>query len=317
MEKLLVAIDVGGTNCRFGLFSAGAELELLRSVWLRSADMADTAGLLGAVPGALDVEPGELSALAVAIAGPVRGHCGYLSNGSLRICLDPGSLPETLPAGLPCALINDFTAQALASLGVCGASARHVAGPQKAGPQGPRAVIGAGTGLGQALLTPCGGKWRVLPSEGGHAAFPFVGALECAFQTFLCRELGLPYARGDDVLTGRGLVLLHRFLTGEKLSAAEVGSRALGAESATLAHYSRFYARACRNLMLSSLCLGGMWIAGGIAAQNPYCLQNSHFQAELKNCPRGRELLDEIPLRLMTDRESGLWGTAEAARELL
>ena len=158
--------------------------------------------------------------------------------------------------------------------------------------------------------------WLVAPSEGGHVAFPFVGADETAFHDFLRGALDLPFARGDDVLSGRGLALLHEFLTGERLSPGEVGRAALGADTPTLRWYARFYGRACRGLMLSVLSLGGLWIAGGIAARNPLCVSSSEFFAALHAEPAFPWLRD-IPVRLLEDGESGLWGAAQYGRMLL
>ncbi|WP_300124077.1 glucokinase [Desulfovibrio sp.] len=324
----ILAADIGGTNCRlgrFGLTPAG-ELLLERSVWLESPGLATTEHLLAALERELELHPAAADATVLAIGGPVHdGLSGRLTNGSLEVDLRPLSLR----GGPPVRVINDFVAQACACLTNLGEEARQVwpATPSpnaaSAPARAPLAVIGAGTGLGVAALYPLdmaaagADGWLVAPSEGGHAAFPFVGDEENAFHDFLRKRLGLGAARGDDVLSGRGLALLHEFLAGERLSPGEVGATALASSTPTLRWYARFYGRACRDLMLSCLAAGGLWIAGGIAARNPLCVSCDAFFAELHAEPDFSGWLREIPVRLLENVESGLWGAAQYGRMLL
>lgn len=324
-RRSLLAADIGGTNCRLARFSLLPEgrLVLERAVWLESASLHTTEHLLAALERELELHPAHADATVLAVAGPVSEGRGRLTNGCLEVDVRP------LAAAPPVRVINDFVAQACACLTDMGDRARLLR-PPGASPAAPavparlpRAVVGAGTGLGVAALfpldmaAPAAGGWLVAPSEGGHAAFPFVGEEETAFHAFLRRELRLPYARGDDVLSGRGLALLHAFLTGERLAPGEVGRRALDGPTPTLHWYARFYGRACRNVMLSTLCSGGLWISGGIAARNPLCVGCDAFFAELHDAPAFAGWLRNIPVRLMEDGESGLWGAACYGRMLL
>ncbi len=322
----ILAADIGGTNCRLARFSLSREGRLARegSVWLESALLRTTEHLLAALERELALPPSQADATVLAVAGPVSGGvCGRLTNGCLELDVRP------LAAGPPVRVINDFVAQACACLTDMGEQARPLCPPgtspaRPAVPvRAPRAVLGAGTGLGVAALFPLdmaapgAGGWLVAPSEGGHAAFPFVGEEENAFHAFLRQALRLPYARGDDVLSGRGLALLHEFLAGERLAPGEVGRRALGGPTPTLRWYARFYGRACRDVMLATLCSGGLWIAGGIAARNPRCVDCEEFFAELHAAPAFAEWLRPVPVRLLEDAESGLWGAARYGRMLL
>lgn len=322
--RRILAADIGGTNCRLARFALGPDGRLVRehSVWLQSPDLATTEHLLAALERELALHPARADATVLAIAGPVRdGLSGGLTNGSLKVDLRP----LAAQGKGACRVINDFVAQACACLTEIGDRARLLwpTTPAPSPACAPRAVIGAGTGLGVAVLYPLdmagpgAGGWLVAPSEGGHMAFPFVGEEETAFHGFLCRALGLGYAEGDDVLSGRGLALLHEFLTGERLAPGQVGRKALSAPTPTLSWYARFYGRACRNLMLSALSTGGLWIAGGIAARNPLCVSSPEFFAELSAEPSFGHWLREIPVRLLEDAESGLWGAAQYGRMLL
>jgi len=119
------------------------------------------------------------------------------------------------------------------------------------------------------------------------------------------------------VLTGHGLTLLHRFLTGAVLPPWEVAAAALTDDTPTRRWYARFYGRACRDWILTTLCRGGLYIAGGIAAQNQAVPACPEFANELYNTPHYLDLLKSIPVFLNADENSGLWGAAWVGKRLL
>ena len=149
---------------------------------------------------------------------------------------------------------------------------------------------------------------RILAAESGGP--------NCRFASF-CRDLGFPFARGDAILSGRGLGLLPRYLSGDTPEAREVGESALSRDTPTLRWYSRFYARACRNWILTTLCRGGLWIAGGIASRNPLCVTSDYFLRELYTTPQFASLIRSVPIYLVENKNSGLWGAAQAGLEVL
>lgn len=317
--SVIATSDIGGTNCRFGLFNDdGGELKLVKTVWVSTGNIEDTDAFLMACERELEIELNSLDALVAAVAGPVENDCRCALTNA-RLCLDFAQ-PRAIHKNTPVRVINDFMAQAFAMLTPCGRDARLLAGPERVPSYAIHAVIGAGTGLGQAMLVSYGDpgnqRWQALPSENGHAVFPFIGDAENEFHKFLCSRLNIPFATGDDTLTGRGLQALHLFLAAEELSPAAIGERALRSDTPTLQWYSRFYGRACRDWILNTLCEGGLWIAGGIAAQNPFAVGNAHFMNEIYNHPRWSDYLRSIPIRLITDKNSGLWGAARVGLAL-
>jgi glucokinase len=325
--RRIFAADIGGTSARFASFildgggraaarGVGADsvpdLELERVAWLPTSELTDTASALAAFSRALDMPPGMLAdtadALVFALAGPVAEGRGSLTNGALRLDLaDARHVPPTF-------LINDFLAQAYACAGRPGKTAHPVITPSQdaRASGGLRAVVGAGTGLGMAVLFDSGNGLFALPSEAGHAVFPFAGEDEWRFQEFVREHTGLPCVVGDVTLTGRGLVLLHQYLTGENLKPREVSRSALRGDTPTLRWYSRLYGRFCRNVVLTTLCTDGLWIAGGIAADNPLVVTSESFAEEFFALPDFEPLLRRVPVSLMDDKNSGLWGAAYA-----
>ena len=215
-----------------------------------------------------------------------------------------------------CRIINDFTAEACACLTEAGSSAHCVLGAPGPRPAGPIGIIGAGTGLGTAsLIRDSHGSWLPLPAEGGHVIFPFIGKEEAAFQDFAARELGLACLSGDDVLSGRGLRLLHLFLTGERREAHEIAAEALGSETGTLRWYARFLGRTCAHWGLATLCYSGLFLTGGMVLRNPVITEHPAFAEGFSLAPE-LGVLERIPVRRYTDAYSGLWGAAWLAGQL-
>ncbi|MFT4302436.1 MAG: glucokinase [Desulfovibrio sp.] len=337
MQRILVA-DVGGTNCRFGSFIfENNTLALEFSTRINSSSLGSAQALFTALSEELSLPIETAAAIVVGLAGPVDGQRGRLTNGNLDV--DLAEVPA-LRHVEHCLLLNDFTLQAYAMLTPPGTHALSVADSpigkalESAGKLRPtgavdsgflagngrtRAIIGAGTGLGAAsLLSVAGRGWIPFPSESGHAAFAFLGEEEQEYRRFLCRELGRPFVSAENVLCGDGLAILHYYLTGQLLKPEQVGAQALGEETPTLRWYARFLGRFCRGWMLSTLCSGGLWIAGGIAAANPRCVTSSVFSEALRSYPGvNASLLKDTPVYLVTDTDSGLWGAAFAGQAML
>ena len=323
--SIIMTADIGGTNCRFGLYSLeNSTLRLDDVRWISTGDIPHTSAFLEAIEATAKRTLTDIDIVVTAIAGPVTGNnCGQLSNGALE--LDFRKYANNI-IGPSFWLINDFMAQAYAVMQPENNQTEQLWAGEPADPASVRGVIGAGTGLGYATVVPFSpflgrsGRmniWRALPSENGHVVFPFVNRDEYEFHKFLRRKLHVPHATGDDVLSGRGLALLHLFLTGKEMTAPEVGASAMASETETLIWFSRFYGRACRHWMLTTLCSGGLWIAGGIAAQNPLTVKNAAFFEELHGNPKWEKMLKTIPVFLIMDKNSGLWGAAKFGQQIL
>ena len=306
----LLAVDIGGTNARFAAFELDAtgSPRMGETVWLETGAASSLMDLLSQLPAAgFDFDLANFKAIVMAAPGPVEnGVRVRMANVSWEIDITP--LKERYP-GSPSFLINDFVAQAYG----CKTRAVEDAEMIQSGTaveSSIMAVIGAGTGLGHCSIVPDSrGGLVALPSEAGHAAFPFSGDRETDYLNFLLAETGKPYAYGDLVVSGRGLALVHRFLTGENLTPAEAADR-ISETSETTAWFARFYARACRNYALTVLPLAGLFVSGGVAARNPFLVQNDYFRKEFVDSPNYLDLLQRIPIRLNTNQQTGLYGAA-------
>jgi glucokinase len=315
--KKIISADIGGTNSRFGLFETDLRdnLSYVRSLWFKTKDAESFSHLIALLSRSnFPLKVGEADIIVIGIAGPVEQGV-YSSPTSIPWDVDI-SHAETDYGFRRSVLINDFIAQAFATRSPAGTHAQRILQGQPA-PHGTIAVIGAGTGLGKAALLSdrdCG--YVTMPSEGAHASFPFVSEQEFRFQEFLMREISEEYARADNVVSGRGLSFIHQFLTGERLEPRDVLLKCTPL-CLTTEWAARFYGRACRNFALETLAMGGVYIAGGVAAKSPILVTHEAFAREFRNSPIMEKVLAQIPVFLMTNEESGLWGAAVLAQQML
>jgi glucokinase len=312
MQRILAA-DIGGTHSRFGFFELHEEsdephlLSIVRLPTQESASLKDLLELLFSGQHHFAASSCDLAVLAV--PGPVQGRFCHPPNIKWNI-----DLYDITKVGLGRgALLNDFAAQAFASrsravrdasvLQASRSDATLLAG-------GTVAVIGAGTGLGHCALVPDGRNGHLaVPSEAGHAGFPFVGDKEHAYGEYVRRVTNLAYCHGDAVVSGPGLARLHAFLTGEVVTPAALSPR-LGNFPHTVEWFARFYGRAARNYALSVLALGGVYICGGVAAKNPILVKHPAFLEEFRLSPSHSALLSSMPVMLNTNEDSGVFGAA-------
>lgn len=314
--KNILAADIGGTHSRFAHFSADDDTTTLREIrWLNTRDAASFSRLIENLKTTgMSLMPEDADIVVIAIAGPVE-HGVRSSPPLISWDIDLSSASKDF-GFRKFALINDFIAQAYACLTEVGRSAADIL-PGKPQTDSAKAVIGAGTGLGHAALVPDGkGGYLALPSEAGHANFAFVSRQEYEFQEFLLKELGERYITGNTVVSGKGLSYIHRFLTGEDLDPASVAEK-FSQYPETLNWAARFYGRACRNFTLQVLASGGLYIAGGVAAKTPELVSHKAFEDEFRRSDTLAALLEKIPVYLIKDENSGLWGAAAFGIQML
>ena len=309
-HNILVA-DIGGTSSRFAHFLIPREdgvPKLHATKWLKTKEAQSFEHLLEKLaesdfPLRLD----DADNCVFALAGPIED--GIRSTPpNINWKVDLAQLDSILDIEKD-VLINDFLAQAFAAVSPIGDRAEEIL-PGAKSPNGTIAVLGAGTGLGKAALVR-GSDRRLVgcPSEGGHATFPAESAREFELYQFIREKTAKPYAVWDDIVSGKGISLVHEFLTGEKLEPAEVAA-SFERDNETLEWSSRLFARVCRNFALDVLALGGVFIAGGVAAKNPQILRGPAFAKEFYSSAKHEDVLRGISVQLMDDEESGLWGGA-------
>ncbi len=260
------------------------------------------------------------------VAGPVRA-------GRSRITKLPWLVDEErLRAKTGIArvrVVNDFVA---AALGVAYLEPRQLATLRAGNPErgGPIALIGAGTGLGQAGLASFAGRSVPLASQGGHADFGPRDAVQDRLVRFIRKRFGR--VSRDRLLSGEGLTHLYDFLKSEgNTPESPAVARAFRAEDRasvisrfalarrdrlcgeTLSLFVSIYGSEAGNLALQYRATGGIFIGGGIAPKILPALRDPVFLEAFSSKPPMEELLAEIPIRVVLEPRLGLYGAAAAA----
>jgi glucokinase len=322
---VILAGDIGGTNARLGLFDPGGG----RPSLVAFETYASGEGSLKEHLLAFRARHGQqLEAAAIGIAGPVAA--GRVVTTNLPWVVDAVDLAGVLDVR-EVVLMNDLEALAwsldlLAPEGV----AELQAG--RAGAAGGRAIVAAGTGLGEVAIAQVGARSAVLASEGGHADFAPRTELEIALLRWLTARHGR--ASWERVLSGRGLHEVYLFLRetqhrdepgwlAEELRAGDpaavITGAALDGRSGVCAEaldlFAAVYGAEAGNLALRALATGGVYLGGGIAPRILPWLRRPPFLAAFAAKGRLRSLLDDIPVRVILDTRAGLVGAARRALE--
>ncbi|MCB1461226.1 MAG: glucokinase [Nitratireductor sp.] len=308
--------DIGGTNARFAVVGdAGAPAQAIPPVRIDQFETIEDA-IDGAV---LRTGMARPRSMMLAIATPLVGERFRLTNAPWVI--DPAQLIERFSLG-EVTLMNDFAAQGLAALALGEGDLVSVGGG--AAIEGhPKVVVGPGTGLGIAQIFNVGGKWAVIPGEGGHVDLGPRTEREMAIWPFLKKEEGRMSA--ENALSGRGLENLYQAicrLEGSGMTARGAsdisrlwleGGDAPAREAVEL--FLSLLARVAGDMALLSLAHGGVYLAGGIAAKMLPGILKPGFRAEFDNKAPHTAIMKAIPLHVMTHPTAALEGQVACVRQ--
>jgi glucokinase len=313
----LVVVDIGGTHARFAIAEVerGRVVRLAKECTLRTSEHPGFEAAWSAF--AAEIGRPLPPAAGIAFAGPVRGELLKLTNNPWTI--RPAAIPAILGAGRY-TLVNDFgaVAHAVAQLGEEHFS--HLCGPERPLPaEGVIGIVGPGTGLGVAQLLRSGSEYRVVETEGGHIGFAPLDGLEDR----ILAELRACHGRVsvERVASGAGLFNLYRALA--KIEGAEPrlgDDKALWA--AALAGEDALAAAALDRFCLSLGAIAGdialaqgaraVVIGGGLGLRLAGHLPGSGFCGRFIAKGRFEARMRDIPVKIITHRQPGLFGAAAA-----
>lgn len=305
MSGMQLVGDIGGTKVLLALLDEG---KIVRQRRLASADFSSFDALLDAYLREVAV---PVAGGCLAVAGPVADDGRRAKITNLPWVIDAGRLEKDLGLGR-LTLINDFAGVAL---GVTALPPEHLITLQTGDPRaaGIRLVLGAGTGLGMAMLV----GDQVLPSEGGHVGFAPANKTELRIWTALQEEHGRVTA--ERVISGPGLAAIHGILSGEYIDPADISARALGKDAVALRSVDVFmgsYGAFAGDMALALMATGGVFLAGGVTQKLLPLLQNGAFLAAFNAKAEHAELARRMPVQVVTDPDIGLLGAATLARRM-
>ena len=329
MTATVLAGDIGGTNSRLALYAvAGSEaLTPIRSATFPSRDHG---GLEEVIARFLGEAAAPVAAASFGIAGPVVDDAVITTN--LPWHIRGASLRERL--GTPhVRLLNDLEATAYGAL-VLPADQLLALNPGVAR-TGNRAVIAAGTGLGQALLFWDGARHVPVATEGGHTDFAPRDEVEHELLRYLERQYD-GHVSYERTVSGHGLANIFRFLddhcrmpvspeTRRRFEhedpAAVIGqlgvSGACGTAVAAVDRFVSIYGAQAGNLALTVMATGGVYIGGGIVNKLLPAMTSGGFVKAFKAKGRYERLMAEIPVWIIRDPDAGLHGAAHVAASLV
>jgi glucokinase len=324
---MILAGDVGGTKCNLGLFVQ--EGLALRSAFQRRLPTRDYAGFEDLVEDFLQqataadekAKRPAIDAAGFGVAGVVAEGRHYSEN--LPWVVDALQLTGKLNLKNIC-LLNDLTATALSleRLSVGDLVPLNRGAPA---PKATRAVIAAGTGLGEALLFWDGKKYQVAPAEGGQA--DFAPRTEREIQLLIHLRKHLPHVSCEEIASGRGFRRIHEFLdpalrhesfdSPEGNAASEITQRGLAQSCSTCLETLEFWAEilggVTGNFALQTMALGGIYVAGGIAVRILPKLQDGAFFKAFCGASKLTPVLARIPISVVVNEDAPIWGAAYQA----
>jgi glucokinase len=317
----ILAGDIGGTKTRIALLESASDgLTTLLETTYPSGKYDSLSSILADFVSSLEARP---QAAGFAIAGPVEGRICRVTNLPWRIDADELERLFSIPRVV---LLNDLEATAW-GIRILDKTDLVTLQAGADGASGNRTVIAAGTGLGQAGLFWNGDRHIPFASEGGHCDFAPQSALEYELLRHLREQHG--HVSWERVVSGPGLVAIHRFLCGYRkaassdslvrkmesrdpaaaiVEAAERGKDPICVETMEL--FTRLYGAESGNQALKHMATGGVYIGGGIAPKILRWLQRPEFIEAFGNKGQMQELMKKMAVRVILNDRTALYGPA-------
>ena len=320
----ILAGDLGGTKTLLQLLNVeGQERQVIRERRFVSGSFPSFEELVRSF---LEPEDGELAAACFGVAGPVIGTEARITN--LGWTMTTGELERKLRIRRVF-LLNDFHTVA-AAIPILRVEDSITLNQGDLDQSFPVAILGAGTGLGEAFLIEDDFHgWRVIPSEGGHGDFAPRGAVQRGLLEYLEQKFG--HVSYERILSGQGIVNIFTFLRDHHFKSAGASKDELADQRdmpATIAQMARdgnplaretmdifidVYGAEAGNLALKILPRGGVYIAGGVAAKNSDFFVDGRFMKAFVDKGRFEGMLKQFPVELVSNQSVGLMGAIEIA----
>ena len=327
---MILAGDIGGTKTNLALYKVEDKTLIIQSQYaFASRDFGSLRDVIIAFE--TQTSMSKIDAACFGIAGPViDGRCRTtnlpwdISTSDLQAHLNIDKVR----------LLNDLEATAYGMLFLREDEFVDL-NPTGRSVDGNRAIIAAGTGLGEAMLFYDGTDYHPIGSEGGHSDFAPITRQQDELLKWM-RDRYPGHVSYERILSGPGIYTLYEFLY-ESGFAAQPASMmqltegedrsAMVSECAikeqdplcmeTLRLFTEIYGAEAGNLALKSMSLGGVYIGGGIAPKILPFMTNGHFMNGFASKGRFEEMLRGIQVKISLNPETALLGAARFALDKL
>jgi glucokinase len=321
---VILAGDVGGTKCNLALFAEkNGKLEFVFRERFASKEFAQFDLIIREFVrrAAAHLNGSKIFAAGFGVAGPVINNRIHATN--LPWIVDADVLAQEVGVK-SVVLVND--------LGATGHSLEHlppedfcvlnVGSPL---PGASRALLAAGTGLGEGILFWDGNRYKVVPSEGGHSDFSPRTDQQIELLKFMRHRY--PQVSWELILSGRGFRTLHEFIapsvTHPIFEDPDADPAPFITKSGldhscpvcveTLDLWTNIYGAEAGNLALKVLALGGVYVAGGIAVKILPKMTDGTFFNSFKDKWHFGQMLSDVPVSVVLNESAPLIGAAYEA----
>ena len=321
---MILAGDVGGTKCNLALFAEkNGKLEFVFRERFASKEFAQFDLIIRefsrrAVP---YLGQDKIHAAGFGVAGPVINNRIHATN-----------LPWIVDADILAHEVGVDSVVLLNDLGATGHSLGHlppedfcVLNEGTPLPGASRALLAAGTGLGEGILFWEGKRYKVVPSEGGHSDFSPRSDQQIELLKFMRHRY--PQVSWELILSGRGFRTLHEFMAPsvkhpifedpDADPAPFITKSGLDHTCPicveTLDLWTNIYGAEAGNLALKVLALGGVYVAGGIAVKILPKMKDGTFFKSFKDKWHFEKMLSDVPVSVVLNESAPLIGAAYEA----
>ena len=323
-KTFVLAGDIGGTKTNLGLFTQGKRHPLPKVI--KTFSSPDAPDLENIIRQFLEIHPTSVTHACFGIAGPVVNGTSKTTNLPWNVSEDRIKKQFHFQH---VRLLNDLTATAMA---IPLLNRNEFFPLNQAEPVKGRnlALIAPGTGLGIAMLIYQNDRYVPVPSEGGHADFAPNNETEDELWRYLHSRYG--HVSIERVVSGSGLVNIYRWLKdsdrlnepdglrqklkemdpAKTITEAALANKHVGCVKALNMFVSIFGAVA-GNLALTGMTTGGVYLGGGIPPKILSKLKENIFMEAFTNKGRFKELLENIPVKVILNDKAALIGAAHCA----
>jgi len=317
---MILAGDIGGTKTELALFENVKERKILLRDKFFSGEHASLEEIIEKFLSSKKFSPTHAC---FGIAGPIKNNTCKTTN--LPWVIEAKKI-ETLLNIPSVSLINDLEANAW-GISCLAEDELYTLSPGSGNAAGNKALISAGTGLGEAGLYFDGKHHIPFSSEGGHCNFAPTNAEEMEILSYLMEKYG--HVSYERLLCGAGLANIYRFYVDAKKEKelSELVARFPKEDPAKLIHeygstgkcplckkaverFISIYGSEAGNVALKFLAIGGVYIGGGIAPKMLDMLKGGNFLRSFTEKGRFKNLLSDIKIEVILNPHTALLGSA-------
>ena len=220
---------------------------------------------------------------------------------------------------------------------------------KKVNPNGPKATLGPGTGLGVGYLTKRDDDeyYLVSGSEGSHSDFAPRNKIQFKFMKYLQKYYNVEHISTERATCGQSIIPIYKFLSEEykysyDLPIYEQIEVFQGTQNSntqiqlngqiiykglrkecelcenTLKFFCELYGQAAGNICLNFLPTGGLYLLGGVSGSlQSLIAHDDTWTKSFLDKGRMSKLLEDIPIFLVKVNDLALRGTIEYCRRMI